>query len=212
MDAQKNNIASICALLEQHYHHAKIALNYTNTYQLLVAVTLSAQTTDKAVNKVTDNLFLSVKTPQDLLNYSTFDLERLLSALGLYRSKARYLRLMSQQLIDEFDGVVPNSAELLESLAGVGKKTAYVVLNEAFGQETIAVDTHVFRVVKRLALSQARTPYMMMNDLHRIVPHPYKKSFHHYVIFFGRERCKARSPLCKDCFLMQYCDFYLNMR
>lgn len=206
----QKKIENVCALLAQAYPDAKIALNYTNRYQLLVAVVLSAQTTDKAVNAVTQTLFLNLKTPYDLLCYSQRELEEHLSSLGLYRSKAKYLKAMSQQLIANFDGQVPDSLEDLETLAGVGKKTAYVVLNESFGQDKIAVDTHVFRVVRRLGLSKASTPDEMMDDLDKKIPVVYKKNIHHHFISFGRERCKARAPVCQNCFLQNSCIFFKN--
>lgn len=200
------------ALLEQRHPNAEIELNFENNFQLLVAVLLSAQATDISVNKVTDSLFLSVKGPEDILKLSHDQLENHIKSIGLWKAKARHVRQLSEQLIEKFDSNVPQTLEELESLPGVGRKTASVVMSIAFDTPIIAVDTHVFRVSKRLGLSPE--PYsipQVAEFLNNNTPTAYLASAHHLLIFHGRYVCKARQPLCNECTLAQYCPYNKNL-
>ena len=199
----------IFSVLKSIHPQADIELNFDNNFQLLVAVVLSAQSTDISVNKVTDTLFLKVKTPVDILNLSQEDLENHLRSIGLWKAKARHVRQLSQQLQDLFDGQVPCTLHELESLAGVGRKTASVVLSIAFDTPIIAVDTHVFRVSKRLGLALENLNVdQVANYLNEYTPKEYLAHAHHLLIFHGRYLCKARKPLCSQCTLSKYCTYF----
>ena len=191
--------------LAQHNPNPTTELTYTNEFQLLLAVILSAQSTDKQVNKVTDWLFTQIKQPQDVLNFGREALTEALKTLGLYRNKAQHLWQTAERLVNQFDGRVPNTRAELESLPGVGRKTANVVLNTAFNQPTLAVDTHIFRVAHRLGFSKATTPLGVEQDLLASIPKTYLKNAHHWLILHGRYTCRARSPLCTSCLLADLC-------
>lgn len=180
-------------------------LYYTNAFTLLVAVVLSAQATDKGVNKATQNLFDVVRTPADLVAMGLETLQFHIQSIGLYKTKARHLIALADRLITVFGGVVPQNRADLESLPGVGRKTANVVLNTAFGVETIAVDTHLFRLSHRLGLSQGKTPLAVERDLMAIIPPDFRRHAHHWLILHGRYVCKARAPLCATCILNDLC-------
>lgn len=205
MDSKTINF--IFEQLQKAYPNPQIELNFTNHYTLLVAVVLSAQTTDKGVNKATEKLFQTVQTPQDMIDLGEEGLKNHIRTIGLYNAKAKNVILLSQILIDRFGGQVPNTREDLESLPGVGRKTANVVLNAAFGQPTIAVDTHIFRVSNRLKLGQGKTPLAVEQALNKNLPEIYKKSAHYLLILHGRYRCKALKPLCVDCPLNGVCSY-----
>ena len=185
--------------------HPDTELRYTNPYTLLVAVVLSAQATDKGVNKATEKLFKVADTPEKMVALGVEGIKRYINTIGLYNSKARNIYELSRILIERYGGRVPADREALESLPGVGRKTANVVLNTAFGQDTIAVDTHVFRVAHRLGLSDGRTPLQVEEDLMRIIPARYRRHAHHWLILHGRYICKARRPRCEACFLVDLC-------
>jgi endonuclease-3 len=182
-------------------------LSAATPFTLLVAVVLSAQATDAGVNKATPALFAVADTPEKMLALGEEKLTEYIKTIGLYRGKARNLIALSRQLIDEHGGKVPNSRDALEALPGVGRKTANVVLNVAFHQPTIAVDTHIFRVSNRTGLAPGRNPLEVEQGLERIVPDGYKLHAHHWLILHGRYVCTARKPRCPDCPISDLCRF-----
>ena len=182
-------------------------LEYGNVYQLLVAVTLSAQSTDVGVNKATRALFARVKTPQDMLDLGEEGLKAHIKTIGLFNSKAKNVLAMAEILVREHGGEVPADRDLLTALPGVGRKTANVVLNCAFGAETFAVDTHIFRVSNRTGLAKGKTPLAVEKGLEKRVPQPFRVGSHHWMILHGRYVCKARSPECWRCEVVDLCDF-----
>ncbi|WP_370678323.1 endonuclease III [Pleomorphomonas sp. PLEO] len=180
-------------------------LHAVNPYTLLVAVTLSAQTTDAGVNRATRPLFEAVDTPQKMLALGEDRLREAIKTIGLYRNKAKNVIALSDILVREHGGEVPHDREALEALPGVGRKTANVVLNIAFGEPTIAVDTHVFRVANRLGLAPGRTPIAVELGLEKVVPKAYLQHAHHWLILHGRYVCKARRPECERCIVADLC-------
>ena len=182
-------------------------LTYANPFTLLVAVVLSAQATDKGVNRATEPLFKLVKSPQQMVQLGEKSLVSYIKSIGLYRNKAKNILALSQALIERYNGRVPDKREDLESLPGVGRKTANVVLNEAFGQPTIAVDTHVFRVANRTGLARGNTPLAVESKLLSVVPSTYVRSAHHWLILHGRYVCVARKPKCPDCVVCSLCRY-----
>ncbi len=182
-------------------------LNYTNPYTLLVAVTLSAQATDIGVNKATKDLFKIVKTPEDMVNLGEAGLKKHIKTIGLFNTKAKNVIALSEILIRDHGGTVPQTREDLVKLPGVGRKTANVVLNIAFGQHTIAVDTHLFRVSNRTGLAPGKTVEAVENKLMKAVPKKYLRHAHHWLILHGRYVCKARKPECPACVLRDICAF-----
>ncbi|WP_321394469.1 endonuclease III [Emcibacter sp.] len=182
-------------------------LNYTNPYTLLVAVALSAQATDVGVNKATKELFKIVSTPQDMLDLGEEGLKKHIKTIGLYNSKAANVMKAARILVDDYDGVVPQEREELEKLPGVGRKTANVVLNIAFGQPTIAVDTHLFRVSNRTGLAPGKTPLAVEKKLEKIIPKEFAMHAHHWLILHGRYICKARKPNCPVCPVADLCRY-----
>ena len=182
-------------------------LEYTSVFELLTAVLLSAQATDVGVNKTTRKLFPVANTPQAILALGLDGLESYIKTIGLYRSKARHLMQTCQILVDQHGGRVPGTREALEQLPGVGRKTANVVLNVAFGQPTMAVDTHIFRVGNRTGLAPGKTPLEVERRLLRRVPAAYARDAHHWLILLGRYVCQARKPRCWECVVAPYCDY-----
>jgi endonuclease-3 len=174
---------------------------------LLVAVVLSAQATDKGVNKATAALFKKVTAPQQMLDLGEVGLIEHIKTIGLFRAKAKNVISLSQSLIDRFGGEVPKTREELESLAGVGRKTANVVLSMAFGVPTIAVDTHVFRVSQRLGLAKGKTPIAIELQLEKAIPAKFMQHAHHWLILHGRYTCVARKPKCPECPVKSLCPF-----
>lgn len=201
------NIDAIFARLASVNPEPKGELNHVNPYTLLVAVVLSAQATDKGVNKATAALFKEVTTPQQMLKLGEAGLIKHIKTIGLYRAKAKNVISLSNSLIENFNGEVPRTREELESLAGVGRKTANVVLNMAFGKPTMAVDTHVFRVSQRLGLAKGKTPIAIEEQLLKVVPQKFMQHAHHWLILHGRYTCVARKPKCYDCVVRQFCPF-----
>ena len=183
----------------------KPELHFESALDLLVAVVLSAQCTDKAVNKATAELWKTVRTAQDYLDLGQEKLEKAIHTLGFYRVKAEHLLGLCRKLIDDFQGEVPQTREELTQLPGVGRKTANVVLNVWFHQPTLAVDTHIFRVAHRLGLSKAPTPEKVELDLLKCVPEPYLPNAHHYLLLHGRYICTARAPHCQECVVRGIC-------
>ena len=185
--------------------HPKTELRYVDPFTLLVAVVLSAQATDASVNKATPDLFKLADTPAKLTELGEAKLTDQIKTIGLYRRKARNLIALSQKLVGEFHGEVPDDREALVTLPGVGRKTANVVLNVAFGQATIAVDTHLFRVANRSGLAPGKNPLEVELALDRVVPERYKHNCHHWLILHGRYVCKARRPECWRCLINDIC-------
>lgn len=181
-------------------------LEFGNPFQLLIAVLLSAQTTDKAVNAATRRFFPFVKTPADLVAMGEARLAEHIKTIGLYRNKAKNAVATAQLLIERHGGEVPREREALEALPGVGRKTANVVLNCAFGEPTFAVDTHVFRVANRMRLAPGRTPREVEDKLMRFTPAEYLKDAHHWLILHGRYTCTARAPRCGECIVFDECE------
>ena len=180
-------------------------LEHVNPYTLLVAVVLSAQATDAGVNKATRSLFASVDTPEKMVALGEAKLREAIKTIGLYRNKAKNVIALSQKLLSEHGGQVPRTREALEALPGVGRKTANVVLNIAFGEPTIAVDTHLFRVANRTGIAPGKTPREVEDGLLRAVPDKYKRHAHHWLILHGRYVCKARAPDCPQCLINDLC-------
>ena len=182
-------------------------LVYSTPFELLIAVLLSAQATDVSVNKVTRRLFPVANTPQALLDLGLEPLEGYLQSIGLYRSKARHLLQTCALLIERHGGEVPRTRAELEALPGVGRKTANVVLNVAFGEPTMAVDTHIFRVCNRTRLAPGSTPLAVELKLEKVTPKEYKLDLHHWLILFGRYTCTARKPHCQQCVINDLCEW-----
>ena len=180
-------------------------LEHVNAFTLLVAVVLSAQATDVGVNKATRPLFAIADTPQKMLALGEDRVRDYIKTIGLFRNKAKNVITLCEQLIRDFGGEVPRTREALETLAGVGRKTANVVLNMAFGQETIAVDTHLFRVANRIPLAIGKTPLAVELGLERIIPAAFMRHAHHWLILHGRYVCKARKPACERCLIADLC-------
>jgi endonuclease III len=182
-------------------------LEYTSVFELLAAVLLSAQATDVSVNKATRQLFAVANTPQKIRDLGLERLEGYIKTIGLYRSKARHLLETCHILLEQHGGEVPRTREALQALPGVGRKTANVVLNVAFGESTMAVDTHIFRVSNRTGLAPGKTPLAVEQQLMKRVPAAYAVDSHHWLILLGRYVCQARKPLCPQCAVAAYCDF-----
>jgi endonuclease-3 len=195
------------ARLQARNPDPKGELDYTNTYTLLVAVVLSAQATDTGVNKATKDLFKIVRTPQDMVKLGEERLKGYIRTIGLFKTKAKNVIALSQQLIENHGGQVPQTREELVKLPGVGRKTANVVLNIAFGQPTIAVDTHLFRIANRTGLAPGKTPEEVEKKLLKAVPEKYLQHAHHWLILHGRYVCKARKPDCAACVVRDLCAF-----
>lgn len=187
--------------------HPQGELRYTNAYTLLVAVTLSAQATDSGVNKATDKLFAAIATPQNMLDLGEEGLKNYIKTIGLFNSKAGNLMKMAAILVEQHGGQVPPHRDKLESLPGVGRKTANVVLNIAFGADTIAVDTHLFRLANRTGMSIGKTPLEVEQGLENVIPQKWKHHAHHWLILHGRYVCKARKPLCATCTVRDLCHY-----
>jgi endonuclease-3 len=187
--------------------HPQTELYYTNSYTLLVAVMLSAQATDAGVNKATKDLFLLIDSPQKMLKLGIEGLIGYVKTIGLYPTKAKNVIAMSQILIDRFEGQIPRSREDLETLPGVGRKTANVVLNVAFNEPTIPVDTHIFRVANRLQLAPGKNPLEVEKGLEKAIPKEFRVHAHHWLILHGRYVCKARAPMCPTCVLKDLCPY-----
>jgi len=185
----------------------KTELLYHSPFELLVAVILSAQATDVGVNKATRKLFPVANTPEQILSLGLDGLKDYIRTIGLYNSKAENIIKTCRILIERHDGQVPRDRESLEALPGVGRKTANVVLNTAFGEPTIAVDTHIFRVANRTGLAPGRTPLQVEKRLLRVVPAEFLKDAHHWLILHGRYTCKARNPACTECVVRDLCSF-----
>lgn len=202
---KKPEILEIMEIFNQKNPHPQCELNYTNAYTLLVAVMLSAQTTDKGVNKATEELFKIADTPQKMLELGEERLISYIRTIGLFNNKAKNIISMSRDLLERFGGEVPAKREELITLAGVGRKTANVVLNVWYKQPALAVDTHVLRISHRLDFSQGKTPLAVEEDLLKVLPEKYIINANHWLVLFGRYICKAQNPQCEECPIYAYC-------
>lgn len=204
MDKNTQILQGLAAL----YPDAKPELKYRSPYELLVAVILSAQCTDARVNKVTEVLFRGYNTPVKMLELSQAELEKYIFACGFYRNKAAHILSASRDIVEKYQGQVPATLEELQTLAGVGRKTANVVYSVAFGGDAIAVDTHVFRVSNRLGLSKGNTPEKVEQGLMQAIPKSEWSKAHHYLIYHGRRVCHSQRPDCENCTLNNLCENY----
>ncbi|WP_320408964.1 MULTISPECIES: endonuclease III [unclassified Candidatus Frackibacter] len=210
MIKSKAEIKDILDILADKYPNPETELNYETPFQLLIATILSAQSTDKQVNKVTIKLFERYREPKDFIDMTIEELAKKIQGVGLYRNKAKYIIDTCHKLVEEYDSQVPTTRKELMRLSGVGRKTANVVLSCAFGHNAIAVDTHVFRVANRLGIASSKTVEKTEKDLMEKVPKNLWSAAHHWFIFHGREVCKARKPRCEECSLQKLCDYYLQ--
>ena len=201
----KKEIMEIMDIFNQRDLNPRCELDYQNAYTLLVAVVLSAQATDKGVNKATKALFAVADTPQKMLALGIDKLKEYIKTIGLFNNKAKSIMALSKDLVDKYGGEVPHNREALESLAGVGRKTANVVLNVWFGEPTLAVDTHVMRISHRLDFSRGKTPLEIEKDLLKVLPANYAKNANHWLVLVGRYICKAQRPDCAECPIAAYC-------
>lgn len=208
----KKRTKEVLEILKEEYPDAKCELNYETPFQLLVATILSAQTTDKKVNEVTKGLFKDYPDVDSFLTISQEELEDRIKQIGLYRNKAKNLIMMVHQLKENFGGEVPKTMEGITSLAGAGRKTANVVLSNAFGVPSIAVDTHVFRVSNRIGLVHSDNVLETEKQLQKELPKKEWSLAHHLLIFHGRRCCIARKPKCDICKINKYCDYFKNNR
>ena len=204
---KKADIPAFYARLREDNPAPRTELHYVNSYTLLVAVTLSAQATDVGVNKATGPLFELISTPQAMVDLGVEGLKEYIKTIGLYNNKAKNVVALSKILVEEHDGEVPNDQEALEALPGVGRKTANVVRNEAFGIPTIAVDTHIFRVSNRTGLAPGKNVVEVEKKLVKRTPDEFTLHAHHWLILLGRYACKARKPDCPECPVIEYCKF-----
>ncbi|WGJ13685.1 endonuclease III [Methylocapsa sp. D3K7] len=200
-------IAEIFQRFEAANPHPEGELAYINPFTLLVAVVLSAQATDTGVNKATRALFASADSPEKMLALGEDKVRAMIQTIGLFRAKARNVIALSERLLKDFNGEVPRTRDALETLPGVGRKTANVVLNIAFGVPVIAVDTHVFRVSNRIPLAPGKTPLEVETGLEKIIPDAYKRHAHHWLILHGRYICKALRPECPRCLISDLCQW-----
>ena len=204
----KRTAKEIISILKNEYPNAKTVLKYQTNYQLLVAVILSGQCTDERVNKVTEVLFKDYPTPEKLLTLSQEELAKIIRPVGLFNSKALHILQATYDIVNKYGGEVPSDFESLISLAGVGRKTADVMLAVAFQGDAIAVDTHVFRVSNRIGLANAKTPYKTELQLMKLIDKDEWSKSHHLILWHGRAVCKARNPLCANCKIKDYCKYY----
>ncbi|RXD05383.1 endonuclease III [Sphingomonas sp. UV9] len=204
---KKADVIEFYARLAEADPHPETELEFVNPYTLVVAVALSAQTTDVGVNKATRALFREVDTPEKMVALGLDELKRHIKTIGLFNTKAKNVIALSQMLIDDYGGEVPNDRAALERLPGVGRKTANVVLNVAFGAETFAVDTHIFRVGNRTGLARGKTPLAVELKLDKATPQPFRLHAHHWLILHGRYVCKARTPECWRCIVSDLCAY-----
>ncbi len=204
---KKADVVEFYARLAEADPHPETELEFVNPYTLVVAVALSAQATDVGVNKATRALFRDVDTPEKMIALGIDELKRHIKTIGLFNTKAKNVVALSQMLIDDFGGEVPADRESLERLPGVGRKTANVVMNVAFGAETFAVDTHIFRVGNRTGLARGKTPLAVELKLDKATPQPFRLHAHHWLILHGRYVCKARTPECWRCIVADLCAF-----
>jgi endonuclease-3 len=203
----KQKIAEIFRRLKKHNPEPTTELNYQTPFELLIAVILSAQATDKGVNKATTELFKVANTPEAILALGEQGLKKYIKTIGLFNTKAKNIIKTCKILVEEYDGQVPEDRKALESLPGVGRKTANVILNTAFGHPTIAVDTHIFRVANRTGIAPGKTVLEVEKKLLKVVPPRYRQDAHHWLILHGRYTCIARKPRCGSCIIEDLCEY-----
>ena len=204
---KKADIVELFSRLREVDPHPTTELHYTTPFELLVAVVLSAQATDVGVNKATKKLYPVANTPRAILDLGEDKLKQYISTIGLFNSKAKHVMALCRILVEQYDGEVPQTREALEALPGVGRKTANVVLNTAFGHATIAVDTHIFRVSNRTGLAPGKDVRAVEDKLEKVVPPEFKQDAHHWLILHGRYVCKARKPDCPQCVIRDLCRY-----
>lgn len=204
---KKTDVIELFSRLRELNPHPTTELAYTTPFELLVAVVLSAQATDVGVNKATRKLFPVANTPQAILDLGEDKLKRYINTIGLYNAKAKNVIALCGILVEQYGGEVPDNREALEALPGVGRKTANVVLNTAFGHHTIAVDTHIFRVSNRTGLAPGKDVRAVEDKLEKVVPKEFKQDAHHWLILHGRYVCKARKPDCPQCVIRDLCKY-----
>lgn len=203
----KKRILAIFERFKKENPHPTTELIYHTPFELLVAVILSAQATDQSVNKATKNLFMIANTPEAIAALGETTLKHYIKTIGLYQNKAKFIIATSKRLIADFQSTVPNNRDDLESLPGVGRKTANVILNTCFHQPTMAVDTHIFRVANRIGLARGNTPLVVEKTLLEMIPKRFLQDAHHWLILHGRYTCKARKPSCPTCIIRQWCEY-----
>ena len=203
----KNKVGKIFARFQKQVAHPVTELIYQSHFELLVAVVLSAQATDISVNKATVELFKEANTPEKILKLGKRKLKSFIKSIGLFNTKADNIMATCKMLIDQYDSQIPQTREELIKLPGVGRKTANVILNNAFGQATMAVDTHIFRVSNRTKIAQGKTPLEVEKNLLKNIPEKYKMHAHHWLILHGRYVCVARKPKCSECMINDLCEY-----
>ena len=204
---KSEEINSLFKNLSKVIKNPRSDLKYKNKFTLLVSVVLSAQCTDVNVNNVTKNIYPKYNKPEHFVKLGRKKIEKLIKSIGLFRNKAKSIYFLSRQLIKKHNGKVPKNFDALHALPGVGRKTANVVLNEGFGQPTIAVDTHIFRVSNRTKLAEGKNPDQVEQALYKVVPNKYLKEAHHLLLLHGRYTCKARTPSCNKCVIIKFCKY-----
>lgn len=209
---KKNNIDNILKLLSETYPEATCALNFKSPYELLISTILSAQCTDVRVNMVTEELYKEYNTPEKMISLTEEELGEKIKSCGFYKNKSKNILGATRTIIEKYNGEVPSTMEELIELPGVGRKTANVVLSNAFGIPAIAVDTHVFRVSNRLGIAKGDTPEQVERELMKNVPRDMWSDTHHYIIWHGRQICKARKPNCEECPLAPYCEYFTTQQ
>lgn len=208
----KNNVLKIIECLKQTYPDATCSLDFSTPFELVVAVSLSAQCTDERVNKTTPALFSKCKTIKDFADINLKELEDIIHPCGFYKNKAKNIKLCANQILDNFNGEVPHTMNELITLAGIGRKSANVILLEAFGiAEGIAVDTHAKRISNKLGLSNNKEPEKIEQDLIKIFPKKYLKDINHLLVWHGRNTCTARNPRCNSCSINKFCKYFNNI-
>ena len=208
---KQKNITEIFERFERENPNPKIELNYTNPFELIVAVVLSAQSTDKGVNRATPALFKVANTPQKMVYLGEEGLKKYIKSIGLYNNKAKNIIKLSQILVDKYNSEIPNNRDELESLPGVGRKSANVILNAIFHQPYIGVDTHVFRVSNRTGMAPGKNPAEVEKNLEKVVPEKFKLKAHYWLVLHGRYICTAKKPKCDACLISDLCDFYSTL-
>lgn len=207
----KKEVVEIIKILKEYYPDCKCSLDFSTPFEMMISVMLSAQCTDERVNKTTPALFEKYNTPEALAQINLEELEKIIHPCGFYKNKAKNIKLASQKLINDFNGVVPNDIDLLQTLPGVGRKSANVIMLEAFQNPVgIAIDTHAKRISNKLGLSKFEEPLKIEQDLLKIVPKKYYYDVNHLFVWHGRNTCIARKPQCEKCPINNYCDFYKN--
>lgn len=205
---EHKNINKIFQIFSNQNPNPETELEYSNNFTLAIAVILSAQSTDVSVNKATKHLFIDYDTPQKILTLGENGLKDYIRTIGLYNAKAKNIIALCKVLIDKYNSEIPETFDQLVKLPGIGRKTANVILNCAFGKLTMAVDTHVYRVSHRIGLSTGKTPEKVEKDLLKNIPPKWMQHAHHWLILHGRYTCKARKPLCEKCAITKYCKYY----